>query len=383
MEDSYEIMNILSVEQAKKFVPTSEPRQQKVVVITGVTGQDGSFMADYLLKNTDHILFGGARRLSVYNHENIEHLEGDSRFHLINFDLTDAHSISQIISQLKPDYFINFAAQSFVKSSWDFPAQTWECNTTGVLNILESIRLHAPHCRVYNAGSSEEFGNIVYSPQDELHPLRPRSPYAASKAAARQLVKVYRESYHLYAIQGWLFNHEGTRRGKEFVSRKITKKAGEIAAAIAAGRDFDSLELGNLDAARDWSDAEDMVEAVWLMMNQDPEKVKEYVVASGESHTVREFVAEAFNFHNIKGMWKGSAEKEYFWYTSGPKPLFSPERKLVVVNPAFYRPAEVEALRGNPSLIQKELGWASRTSFQGLVKKMAERDAWVPHSNLR
>lgn len=391
MEDCYENMNILSIEQAKK-VALSTPKDQKVVIVTGVTGQDGSFMADYLLKHTDHILFGGARRLSVYNHANIEHLDGNPRFHLINFDLTDAHSISQIISQLNPDYFINFAAQSFVKSSWDFPAQTWETNTTGVLNILESIRLHAPYCRFYNAGSSEEFGNIGYSPQDELHPLRPRSPYGASKAAGRQLVKVYRESYNLYAVQGWLFNHEGTRRGEEFVSRKVTKKVCEIAAAIKTDNSFTPLELGNLDASRDWSDAEDMVDAVWRMLNQEKfnnsfhfnngtpsidllsKIIKEYVVASGETHSVREFVEEAFKCVGIKGLWCEKGEKEYLWYTSGPKPLASPDCKLVIINSGFYRPAEVDVLHGNSSLIRNDLKWTPVVSFKELVKKMVLND---------
>lgn len=766
MENCYENMNILSIEQAKKVVLSSPIKDRKVVIITGVTGQDGSFMADYLLKHTDHILFGGARRLSVYNHTNIEHLDGNPRFYLINFDLTDAHSISQIINQLKPDYFINMAAQSFVKSSWDFPAQTWETNTTGVLNILESIRLHAPYCRFYNAGchstdtrvmtptglkyytdlkigdlvysinpqtqaleqkqikkifeydfsgnlmefkrggllvtpnhtmiyktlsgkilskkainfvglsdvkypinvpykgikledkidlsefiptmkkrgnkkygkhikeinaydlmyliglyigdgssrimkkkvkikclfeerernsngqfsphsennkneieaeyqcpqtildipasdkcfpkvisalerngirwklhgscditfhqwgltpyfsecghsastkriptwifdldssyqmkvlegirdsdgddrhtistsskqlqqdllnihircgimptfgerpprtstlkdgriikgnfpeyhvhglkinsgyqrgnwknvpyngkvwcfeiddnhnflverngkltfsgnSSEEFGNVEYSPQDELHPLRPRSPYGASKAAARLLVKVYRESYNLYAIQGWLFNHEGTRRGEEFVSRKITKKVSEIAAAIKNDNNFTPLELGNLDASRDWSDAEDMIDAIWRMLNQEmytgpwvsynnshpvSKWIKEYVVASGETHTVREFVEEAFKCVGIKGMWCEKGEKEYFWYTSGPKPLASPDCKLVVINSGFCRPAEVDILHGNSSLIRNDLKWTPAVSFKELVKKMVLND---------
>ena len=176
-------MNILSIDDARKFSASKQ-----VVIITGVTGQDGSIMADYLLKNTDYMIFGGARRLSVSNHSNIDHLKDNPRFKLINFDLTDAHSITQIISQLQPSYFINFAAQSFVRSSWDFPVQTWEANTTSVIHILEALRLHAPSCRFYNAGSSEEFGNIAYSPQNEKHPLRPRSPYGASKAASRQIV---------------------------------------------------------------------------------------------------------------------------------------------------------------------------------------------------
>ena len=310
---SYEFMKILSIDDARRFAD-----KKVVVIITGVTGQDGSFMSDFLLNNTEYEIYGGARRLSVSNHENIAHLGGEKRFHLINFDLTDDHSISRTISQLKPNFFINFAAQSFVKSSWDFPAQTWDTNTMPIIHILEAIRLYCPECRFYNAGSSEEFGDVVYARQDENHPLRPRSPYGASKAAARQLVKVYRESYRLYAIQGWLFNHEGTRRGEEFVTRKITKAVAQIAKQIQDGKPIIPLELGNLNAKRDWSDAEDCVDAVWKMLNQEKYNVsfpqielagssgyytketynqlvrekwlpliKEYVVSSGENHTDR------------------------------------------------------------------------------------------------
>ena len=263
-EESYKTMNILSIEEASKI-----KHDNPAVIITGVSGQDGSFMSDYLLKNTDYEIFGGARRLSVANHENIIHLANEKRFHLINFDLTDPHSISQTISQINPAYFINFAAQSFVKSSWDFPDQTSDANTKAVIHILEAIQLNCPDCRFYNAGSSEEFGDVVYSPQDEKHPLRPRSPYGASKASARHWVKVYRESYGLYALQGWLFNHEGTRRGEEFVTRKITKAVNRIEKAIENEESYQPLELGNVDAKRDWSDARDCVDAVWRMLNQE------------------------------------------------------------------------------------------------------------------
>jgi GDPmannose 4,6-dehydratase len=379
----YNVMKILSIDDAKKYIG-----RNPVVIVTGVSGQDGSFMADYLLKNTNYEIFGGARRLSVSNHENVAHLDNDSRFHLINFDLTDAHSISQVISQLQPNYFINFAAQSFVKSSWDFPAQTWDTNTTSMIHILEAIRLHCPECRFYNAGSSEEFGDVAYSPQDEKHPLRPRSPYGASKAAARQLVKVYRESYDLYAIQGWLFNHEGTRRGEEFVTRKITKNAARIMKELDNGESVTSLELGNLDAKRDWTDAEDCVDAVWRMLNQDrwnilwlptnpstikwtsdrktlSKYVREYVVSSGENHSVREFVDEAFRHVGIDGKWVGTGVDEKFFWNN---------QIIVQINPAFYRPAEVDILLGNPKCIQTELGWKAKTTFKELVEKMVKKD---------
>jgi GDPmannose 4,6-dehydratase len=195
-------VNVLNITDAANLLDG-----KKICIVTGVTGQDGSYMVDYLLKNTDLFIVGGVRRLSVYNHININHIN-NPRFLLLNFDLTDSHSIARIVEKLQPEYFINLAAQSFVASSWDFARQTWQTNSTSVLDILESIRLYKPSCRFYQAGSSEEFGNVSYVPQDEKHPLKPRSPYGASKAAARQLVKVYRDSYDLYAIQGWLFNHE-------------------------------------------------------------------------------------------------------------------------------------------------------------------------------
>lgn len=361
-------MEIMSAEIAKLSLDGSK----KTVMITGVSGQDGSLMSDYLLKTTDFNVIGGARRLAVHNHENIKHLDGNPRFHLVNFDLTDTHSIDKLIRELFPDYFINLAAQTFVKSSWDFPVQTWETNTTGVLHILEAIRQHCPKCRFYNAGSSEEFGDVVYVPQDEKHPLRPRSPYAASKAAARQLVKVYRESYNIFAIQAWLFNHEGIRRGKEFVTRKISSRVAGIYKNILDGKPVVPLDLGLLDSKRDWGDSEDFVRAIWLMLNnKTPE---EYVVATGESHGIREFVEIAFARVGIKGEWSGSGVDEIYWYESGPRPLPSNECKLVVINPANYRPAEVNYLQGNSQKIRNELGWVPETSFKQLVEKMMDND---------
>jgi GDPmannose 4,6-dehydratase len=366
--------NILNIEDASKLI-----KGRKTVVITGVTGQDGSHMVDFLLKNTDLLIFGGVRRLSVYNHENIKHINSD-RFHLINFDLTDAHAIARTVEKLQPDYFINFAAQSFVASSWDFARQTWQANSTSVLDILEAIRLYKPSCRLYQAGSSEEFGNVAYVPQDEKHPLRPRSPYGASKAAARQLIKVYRDSYNLYAIQGWLFNHEGTRRGEEFVTRKITKGVARINDAIKENKNFDPIELGNIEAKRDWSDAEDFVEGVWMMLNQEscnpnyngtPE---EYVFSSNETHTIREFVEKAFKYVGIEGHWihinDGRPEDEIFCR----KKSDGKYEVLVKINRKFYRPAEVELLLGDSTRARNELGWKPKISFDNLVKKMVDFD---------
>jgi len=358
--------NILNIDDASKLLDG-----RKAVVITGVTGQDGSHMADYLLKHTNYIIFGGVRRLSVYNHENIKHIDSD-RFHLINFDLTDPHAISRTIEKLQPDYFINFAAQSFVASSWDFARQTWQTNSTAILDILEAIRLYKPSCRLYQAGSSEEFGNVEYTPQDENHPLKPRSPYGASKAASRQLVKVYRESYNLYAIQGWLFNHEGVRRGEEFVTRKITKNVARIYHAIKDNQDFIPLELGNIEAKRDWSDAEDFIDGVWMMLNQDVYNKNyngspnDYIFSSNEAHTIKEFADKAFLFAGIEGYWTGENENQTYISKDG--------KTLIKINPKFYRPAEVELLLGDSTKARKELNWQPKILFDNLIKKMVISD---------
>ena len=336
----------------------------KKIIVTGVTGQDGSHMIDYLLKNTNHKLYGAIRRLSVKNHENITHLEDEDRFKLINMDLNDQHSIRDIIIDLKPDYFINFAAQSFVAGSWSYPIQTWDTDANSVLHILESIRRFAPKCRFYNAGSSEEFGDVVYSPQDENHPLLPQSPYGAAKCAARHIVRVYRESYDLFAIQGWLFNHEGVRRGLDFVTRKITHTIASIKLALEKGGKVPVLSLGNLEAKRDWSDAEDFMEGVWLMLNQ-PEP-KNYVLASGQMHTVREFLDTALSEAGIDFIIKGEGEKEKYFTLDGDL--------IFKVNPKFYRPAEVHELCGDPSLAEKKLGWKRKTDLSKLVKKMYQSD---------
>ena len=337
----------------------------KKVIITGVTGQDGSHMVDYLLKNTDYLIYGTARRLSVKNHENILHLEDEPRFKLINMDLNDAHSIRDVVIDIQPDYFINFAAQSFVAGSWDYPIQTWITDADSVLHILESIRRFAPECRFYNAGSSEEFGDVIKTPQDESHPLLPQSPYGAAKCAARHIVRVYRESYGLFAVQGWLFNHEGVRRGLDFVTRKITHGVSNIKKSLENGADPKPLELGNIEAKRDWSDAEDFMEGVWLMLNQD--SPKQYVLASGEMHTIREFLNLCLEAAEIKWDSAGSGESEIYTETYSGSLIFS-------VNPKFYRPAEVHKLCGDPSLAEKELGWTRKTDFRGLVKKMYDSD---------
>ena len=368
MNEKDVIMDIYNINDVVR-----ENKIEKLVFITGVTGQDGSLLVDYLLKNTDYFIIGGARRLSIKNHENLAHLDNNPRFKLVNFDLSDTHSINKIVDKLKPDYFINLAAQTFVGSSWDFPAQTWECNTTAIIHILEAIRQHKPTCRFYNAGSSEEYGDVEYIPQDEKHPSKPRSPYGASKCAARQLVKVYRESYNLYAIQGLLFNHEGTRRGEEFVTRKITKGVARIKKAIVEGKSFEPIELGNVKAKRDWSDAEDFVDGIWKMLNQ--EAPNEYVLSSNETHTIAEFVWYAFKAADIEGAWHGQAESAEFSISTKDAIKYEPVSSVLVkINPKFYRPAEVDILLGDSTKARKELGWKPETSFEQLVDKMVKND---------
>ena len=346
----------------------------KKVLVTGVLGQDGANMVEYLLSLREDIkVYGVMRRTANPNFTNAVNFKNDPRFKFLYGDLTDEVSINGIVRDVRPDYFINFAANSFVGCSWDMPMQVFDTNTQGVLRCLEAIRKYKPQCRFYSAGSSEEFGDVDYSPQDISHPIKPRSPYGASKASARHLVKVYRESYDMYAIHSILFNHEGTKRGEEFVTRKITKGAAriksEVQAHIESGHQsrITPLELGNLSAKRDWSDSEDFVRGVWMMLNQ--KTPKDYVLSSGETHEVREFVWLAFKHAGIHGRFRGEGLDETFGYEDKNKWVV-----LVKVNPEFYRPAEVSLLLGDSTPIRSELGWKPEITFDSLVKKMVELD---------
>jgi GDPmannose 4,6-dehydratase len=339
----------------------------KKIIVTGITGQDGSYMVDHLLKNTNYFIYGICRRSANPNLINIKHNLNNPRFKILTADLADSSSIDEVVKKISPDYFINFAAQSFVGSSWEIPLQTFDVTALGVLRCLEAIRKYAPHCKFYSAGSSEEMGDVIYSPQDLNHPIRARSPYGAAKAAARHLTKVYRESYDLYAIHCILYNHESERRGEEFVTRKITKNVARIHYAIKNNQDFEPLELGNLEAKRDWSHAQDFVEAVWLMLNQD--KPKEYILSSNETHTVREFVEKSFMHANIIGFWRGEKENEKFIGIINNK-----EHILMKINPEFYRPAEVDLLLGDSTKAKNELNWNPKISFDKLVERMVKSD---------
>lgn len=336
----------------------------KKIIITGILGQDGANMAEYLLANFEDVqIHGMMRRCSNPNFVNIEKFKHHPSFKLNFLDLSDGASIDSAVKDIQPDYFINFAANSFVGISWKMPEQVMDVNALGVLRCLEAIRKFKPDCRFYSAGSSEEWGNVDYSPQDINHPIKPRSPYGASKAAARHLVKVYRESYNLYAVHGILFNHEGTKRGEEFVTRKISKGVARIKSEIAAGRIPQPIELGNIDSKRDWSDSRDFVEGVWLMLNQD--KPKDYILSSGETHSIREFIEKAFCVAEIYGSWSGEGLNEAF---------SSKDLQLVKINPNFYRPAEVDLLLGDSTPIREELGWKPKITFDKLVKSMVEYD---------
>lgn len=333
----------------------------KKVLVTGVTGQDGSLMVDYLLKNTNNLIIGGIRRLSISNHKNIEHLKGEERFRLIDLDVTDQINTTLIIQEEMPDYFINFAANSFVGNSWKQPINHMNTNCMPVMYQLEALRRFAPNCRYYNAGSSEQWGNVDYSPQDINHPFKPRSPYGVSKCSAHCMVKVWRESYNLYAVQGLLLNHEGLRRGHEFVTRKVSSNVARIKIAMERGVKFEPIILGNLDVYRDWSDAEDVVDGIWKMLNQ--KAPKDYVLASGETHSIRELIETAFAVVNIKGVWRG----DYFVTDS----LVS---DTLVSATGEKRPAEVNLLCGDSTPAREELGWKPKTSFKELIKKMVLND---------
>jgi GDPmannose 4,6-dehydratase len=337
----------------------------KKVFITGVTGQDGSNMVRFLLKNTNHLIYGTVRRLSVSNYTNIEDIQ-DPRFQLVNVDLLDQQSIYNAIKKVEPDYVINLAAQSFVGESWNSPINTFNTNTLPVIYFLESIREIKPTCKFYSAGSSEEFGDVDYSPQDLKHPVKPRSPYGASKCAARHLVKVYRESYDLFAIHCILFNHEGIRRGKEFVTRKITSHIAKIKKDLEQGNKVEPLRLGNIFASRDWSDSEDFVEAIWIMLNQD--KPREYVLSSNETHTVKEFLDLASHYAGLDVKWEID-EKEPL-----NTKLWSNGQVIMIIDPELHRPAEVELLYGDSTESREAIGWQPKISFKELVQRMVEWD---------
>jgi GDPmannose 4,6-dehydratase len=335
----------------------------KRALITGITGQDGSYLAELLLAR-GYEVHGVVRRSSTFNRERIDHLRDDpenrNRYFLHYGDLSDTDSLHRALEASRPDEVYNLAAQSHVGISFDQPTYTGEVVALGAIRLLEAIRQHAPHTRFYQASSSELFGKAEAVPQNERTPFHPRSPYAVAKMYAFWATVNYREAYGLYAVNGILFNHESPRRGENFVTRKITRGVAEI---LAGKRAF--LALGNLDASRDWGFAGDYVEAMYLMLQQ--EGPDDYVVGTGETHTVREFAQEAFRGAGIELRWEGegAGERGLDAATGGV---------LVRVDPRYFRPAEVELLRADPARVRTRLGWRPRVEFRQLVELMLRHD---------
>ena len=316
--------------------------EKKIALVTGITGQDGSYLAEFLLEK-DYQVVGLKRRTSLLNTERINHVYDHPNFSLEYFDLNDSSCIYSLLLKYTPDEFYNLAAQSHVRVSYDVPENTVDGIAMGTLRILNALRLVSPHTKFYQASSSEMFGDNPEVPQSELTALRPASPYACAKVFAHQLIRNYRESYNLHLSSGILFNHESPRRGETFVTRKITLAAARIKLGLQ-----DKLYLGNLDAKRDWGYAGDYVEAMWLMLQQ--ESPDDYVIATGETHTVREFLQEVFNHAGLD------------------------VEKYVDIDPRLFRPQEVPLLLGDPSRAKQHLGWEPKTKFKELAKIMFEED---------
>ena len=317
-----------------------DPPEVKRALITGITGQDGSYLAEFLL-DKDYEVYGVVRRSSTEHFERIEGIR--NRVRLLHADLLDQSSLIRALQEARPHEIYNLAAQSFVPTSWDEPTLTAQFTAVGVTRLLEAMRQVAPEARFYQASSSEMFGKVRETPQSEQTPFHPRSPYGVAKCYGHYITVNYRESYDLYCCSGILFNHESPRRGREFVTRKITHGVAEIAAGRA-----ESLGLGNLDARRDWGFAGDYVRAMWMMLQQ--EEADDFVVATGETHSVREFCELAF------------ARAGLDW------------EQHVVLDPAFLRPAEVDLLIGDASKAEKALGWRPELDFAGLVHAMVDAD---------
>lgn len=336
----------------------------KKALITGITGQDGAYLAELLL-NKGYEVHGIIRRSSSFNTGRINHLYHDPhergvRLFLHYGDLNDASSMNKILREVRPDEIYNLGAQSHVKVSFDVPEYTGDVDALGSVRLLEGIRESGLNTKFYQASSSELYGKVVETPQKETTPFYPRSPYACAKAYAYYITVNYRESYGMFACNGILFNHESPRRGETFVTRKITRAAARIKLEMQ-----ERLYLGNLDAKRDWGFAGDYVEAMWLMLQQ-PEP-DDYVIATGETHSVRSFAEKVFARLDMQLTWQGEGEHE--------KGIDSKTGKIVIeVDPKYFRPAEVDLLLGDPSKAKAQLGWNPRTDFEGLVSMMVDAD---------
>jgi GDPmannose 4,6-dehydratase len=339
---------------------------QKIALITGVTGQDGAYLAELLL-NKNYIVHGIKRRSSLFNTDRIDHLYQDKHEKNVHFflhygDLTDSTNLIRLVQEIQPDEIYNLAAMSHVKVSFDTPEYTANADGIGTLRLLEAIRILKLEKKVkfYQASTSELYGKVVETPQTETTPFYPRSPYAVAKIYGFWIVKNYREAYNMYACNGILFNHESPLRGETFVTRKITRAVAKIKLGLQ-----DKIYLGNLDAKRDWGHAKDYVKGMWLMLQQ--EVADDYVLASGETHPVREFVTLAFKEVGIEVNWTGKGENE--------KGINKANGKILVeVDKAYFRPTEVDLLHGDATKAKNELGWEPEYTFQELVTEMVKAD---------
>ena len=338
----------------------------KHALITGVTGQDGSYLAELLLEK-GYEVYGIMRRKSVVDYGNVEHIK--DKIHFIYADMTDIVSLINAMRVSQADEVYNLAAQSFVGTSWEQPVATADIDAIGVTNMLEAIRTVKPEAHFYQASTSEMFGKVQEMPQTEKTPFYPRSPYGVAKVYGHWITKNYRESYGMFACSGILFNHESERRGLEFVTRKITNAVARIKLGLQ-----DHVELGSLDAKRDWGHSQDYVRAMWLMLQQDAPD--DYVIATNETRTVREFVETAFRHVGMEIEWHGEGVRE-----TGVDKVSG--KTVVSVNPKFFRPAEVEVLLGNPAKAEAALGWKRVVSFQELVKRMVENDLKLAEKEMR
>ena len=333
---------------------------QKTALITGITGQDGSYLAEFLLEK-GYEVHGIHRRSSISNMGRIEHLLDKITLH--DGDLTDSSSLVRIINRVKPDEIYNLAAQSHVQVSFDVPEYSGDVDALGTLRVLEAVRILGltEKTKIYQASTSELYGKVEEVPQSETTPFHPYSPYAVAKQYAFWMTKEYREAYGMFACNGILFNHESERRGETFVTRKITLAAGRIAEGLQ-----DHLELGNMDSLRDWGYAKDYVECMWLILQQ--EKPDDFVIATGEQHTVRDFTEKAFAVNGITLRWEGSGLEEKGYDAATGK-------MRVCVNPQWFRPTDVDNLWGNPTKAKTVLGWnPQKTSYEELIRIMAEHD---------
>ena len=334
----------------------------KIALITGITGQDGSYLAEFLLEK-GYEVHGMVRRASVSNTQRIEHLIEAGSVRLHDGDLSDSSSLIRIINMIQPDEIYNLAAQSHVQVSFDVPEYSGDVDAIGVLRVLEAVRILnlTNKTRIYQASTSELYGKVEEIPQKETTPFHPYSPYAVAKQYGFWITKEYREAYGMFAVNGILFNHESERRGENFVTRKITRAAGRIAEGLQ-----DHLELGNMDSLRDWGYAKDYVECMWLMLQH--EVPEDFVIATGEQHTVRDFTEKAFEANGISLRWEGRGleEKGYDAKTG---------KLLVCVNPEWFRPTDVDNLWGDPSKAKSVLGWnPQKTSYEDLIRLMANHD---------